>query len=238
MKLNRLLIILFFLLGLTFNPISAFGAGESYSGGSPTGTGTGSGASALATFTVTGSEQKVEFKSAGELISLTIPQGAIPVGASLVVSTGLLSCNSVASQTISSFSFNAFKAGDTQSSIFLMPISVSIKVTAPEFVIGAKGSLKTILSSASQNGVMRFSASNKQQISICGQKGTVTLSLGSRNSQVLLLQKLLRSKGLNIRVDGFFGAQTKQLISAFQSKKQIPVTGTTYQKTWELLEIQ
>ena len=69
----------------------------------------------------------------------------------------------------------------------------------------------------------------------CGQNQTVqcpTLRMGNRGSAVAFVQRLLRKRGYQIRVDGIFGSATRNVVLAFQRRNNLSQTGMVDNATW------
>jgi hypothetical protein len=61
------------------------------------------------------------------------------------------------------------------------------------------------------------------------------LRLGSRGTEVVVLQIQLRSAGFSLTPDGSFGPKTFHAVQGFQQKKQLKIDGTVGPKTWAAL---
>ncbi len=64
-----------------------------------------------------------------------------------------------------------------------------------------------------------------------------TLRMGNRGSAVAFVQRLLRQRGYNIRVDGIFGAATRNAVQYFQRSNNLSVTGLVDDGTWRALGV-
>jgi len=65
--------------------------------------------------------------------------------------------------------------------------------------------------------------------------GGTSLRLGSRGSQVIVLQIRLKFNGYNVAPDGSFGPGTHQAVESLQRKRQLKVDGVVGPKTWAAL---
>ncbi|MDQ6749380.1 MAG: peptidoglycan-binding protein [Actinomycetota bacterium] len=65
--------------------------------------------------------------------------------------------------------------------------------------------------------------------------GYPTLASGSRGDLVVWAQQHLVSAGFNVRIDGSYGATTRNAVSAFQAAKGTPVTGKIGEISWPAL---
>ncbi|HEY9728766.1 MAG TPA: peptidoglycan-binding protein [Chroococcales cyanobacterium] len=64
-----------------------------------------------------------------------------------------------------------------------------------------------------------------------------TLMSGSVGEEVTYLQQLLNQKGrATIKVDGYFGDETKQMVEIYQRNHGLVVDGIVGQQTWSSLE--
>jgi peptidoglycan hydrolase-like protein with peptidoglycan-binding domain len=61
------------------------------------------------------------------------------------------------------------------------------------------------------------------------------LAFGNSGVAVKVLQRLLRSNGYNVIVDGGFGAFTETAVKAFQNKRNLRADGIVGQSTWNEL---
>lgn len=61
------------------------------------------------------------------------------------------------------------------------------------------------------------------------------LSFGHTGDAVRVLQRLLRSNGYRIQVDGIFGALTESAVKAFQNRRSLVSDGIVGQRTWREL---
>jgi Putative peptidoglycan binding domain len=63
------------------------------------------------------------------------------------------------------------------------------------------------------------------------------LSFGDRGDDVVILQERLVAEGLPVAVDGVYGPETADAVSAFQEQEQLTVDGTVSPDTAEALGI-
>ncbi len=61
------------------------------------------------------------------------------------------------------------------------------------------------------------------------------LGFGHTGDAVRVLQRLLRSNGYSIQVDGIFGALTESAVKAFQNRRSLVSDGIVGQRTWREL---
>ncbi|MBF1991786.1 MAG: peptidoglycan-binding protein [Fischerella thermalis M58_A2018_009] len=61
------------------------------------------------------------------------------------------------------------------------------------------------------------------------------LGFGHTGDTVRVLQRLLRSNGYRIQVDGIFGALTESAVKAFQNRRNLVADGIVGQRTWREL---
>ena len=61
------------------------------------------------------------------------------------------------------------------------------------------------------------------------------LGFGHTGDAVRVLQRLLRSNGYRIQVDGIFGALTESAVKAFQNRRNLVSDGVVGQRTWREL---
>ncbi|MBW4671183.1 MAG: peptidoglycan-binding protein [Cyanomargarita calcarea GSE-NOS-MK-12-04C] len=59
-----------------------------------------------------------------------------------------------------------------------------------------------------------------------------TIGFGNSGVSVKVLQRLLRSNGYTVKVDGFFGALTETAVKAFQNKRNLITDGVVGVRTW------
>ena len=74
----------------------------------------------------------------------------------------------------------------------------------------------------------------------CGQNQTVqcpTLRMGNRGSAVSFVQRLLRQRGYNVRVDGVYGTETRNVVQVFQRRNNLSQTGMVDDGTWSALGV-
>ncbi|MEA5573145.1 peptidoglycan-binding domain-containing protein [Calothrix sp. UHCC 0171] len=62
-----------------------------------------------------------------------------------------------------------------------------------------------------------------------------TLRFGDFGQSVRVLQRLLRSNGYPISIDGSFGPVTESAVRAFQSRRGLVVDGIVGSRTWNEL---
>lgn len=65
--------------------------------------------------------------------------------------------------------------------------------------------------------------------------GLPTLRFGDTGRSVRVLQKLLRSNGYGVNVDGSFGALTESAVKAFQAQRGLTADGIVGPVTWNAL---
>lgn len=63
-----------------------------------------------------------------------------------------------------------------------------------------------------------------------------TVRVGSRGSDVKLLQELLVKNGYKVSIDGIFGNGTKSAVQKFQASKGLTADGIVGTKTWNALQ--
>jgi peptidoglycan hydrolase-like protein with peptidoglycan-binding domain len=59
-----------------------------------------------------------------------------------------------------------------------------------------------------------------------------TVGFGNSGVAVKVLQRLLRSNGYTVKVDGFFGALTETAVKAFQNNRNLITDGVVGVRTW------
>jgi peptidoglycan hydrolase-like protein with peptidoglycan-binding domain len=62
-----------------------------------------------------------------------------------------------------------------------------------------------------------------------------TLRFGDSGESVRVLQRILRSNGYPVTVDGSFGALTESAVKAFQTRRGLVADGVVGPKTWREL---
>jgi peptidoglycan hydrolase-like protein with peptidoglycan-binding domain len=62
-----------------------------------------------------------------------------------------------------------------------------------------------------------------------------TLNQGDSGAAVTKLQQLLNAKGINLRVDGVFGDETRAAVVKFQQQNGLVVDGIVGTQTWQAL---
>ena len=62
-----------------------------------------------------------------------------------------------------------------------------------------------------------------------------TLRQGDSGAAVIELQQLLNTKGINIAIDGVFGATTRAAVVQFQEQNGIATDGVVGTQTWQAL---
>lgn len=63
----------------------------------------------------------------------------------------------------------------------------------------------------------------------------ITISPGSLNSDVVLLQNRLKELGYDLAADGFFGDKTVEFVKKFQEAHHLNADGVVNPETWEAL---
>jgi peptidoglycan hydrolase-like protein with peptidoglycan-binding domain len=61
------------------------------------------------------------------------------------------------------------------------------------------------------------------------------LKIGSYGAAVIELQRRLSAHDLAVKIDGFFGAETKRYVIAFQKSQHIAADGIVGPVTWRYL---
>lgn len=80
------------------------------------------------------------------------------------------------------------------------------------------------MESANDTPTMRLQATSTSNLP--------TLRFGDTGSSVRVLQRLLRSNGYPVNVDGSFGALTESAVRAFQSRRGLVADGVVGPRTW------
>ena len=62
-------------------------------------------------------------------------------------------------------------------------------------------------------------------------------SLGDRGADVVALQHLLRARGRDVAVSGYFGAETRSAVQSFQTQVGLGASGVANVATWEALVV-
>ncbi|BDA69223.1 hypothetical protein RIVM261_058870 [Rivularia sp. IAM M-261] len=65
--------------------------------------------------------------------------------------------------------------------------------------------------------------------------GLPTLRFGNSGESVRVLQRLLRSNGYPVTIDGSFGAITESAVKAFQARRGLTIDGIVGAITWREL---
>jgi murein L,D-transpeptidase YcbB/YkuD len=90
---------------------------------------------------------------------------------------------------------------------------------------------KAAVSAAKKAGALAGASSGS-----VGGTSRPTLQRGSQGSAVRELQRMLRAKGVNVRVDGDFGAATERGVKQFQRAHNLLADGVVGPVTWRKLD--
>jgi peptidoglycan hydrolase-like protein with peptidoglycan-binding domain len=80
-----------------------------------------------------------------------------------------------------------------------------------------------------------LSALPSPEVAAFGRAAYPAQSQGNRGSDVRAIQYLLRARGYDLTVSGFYGPGTRSVVRAFQSSLGLPMTGVVGSDTWPRL---